>query len=242
MNVMLSLLAGLAAWFIVGERADRSRLRAVARPANSVADPPPRQNARRLQVAVCLLAAGAAWLLLGGVIGIVAAGAVAVLGPRALSRFEARSDRQRNIELVAAAPLVADIFAACLSAGASPAAAARAAASALGGEAAKLLDEAVGQFQLGASAQRVWRPLLECEPTAPIARAILRSAESGAPLTDVLLRVADDMRAAHRSELEQAAKAVGVKAVGPLGACFLPAFMLLGVVPLIGSLVSEGLF
>jgi pilus assembly protein TadC len=57
----------------------------------------------------------------------------------------------------------------------------------------------------------------------------------------VLLRVAEDLRATRRAALDQAAKAVGVKAVAPLGLCFLPAFMLLGIVPLVASLIARGL-
>ena len=137
--------------------------------------------------------------------------------------------------------MVADLLAACLASGASTAVATRATAEAIGGPAGDLLNECVTQFNLGASARRVWKPLADEPALAPIARAILRSAETGAPLTAVLLRVSDDLRLTSRAELEQAAKTVGVKAVGPLGLCFLPAFMLLGVVPLIASLISAGL-
>lgn len=246
MTVLIAFLAALAVWLLV-RPASHSRLTAARRVEQSAGDL--RRTHMRVELGSPVvrwcgmgIAALAAWLLIGGLVGVAAAVAILVVGPRILARLESGTDRRRKYELAANAPLVADIFAACLAAGSSPAVAARASARAVGGAVAELLEEATIQFQLGAPAEAVWKPLLDAPETAPIARAILRSAYSGAPLTDVLLRVADDMRAHHRSELEQAAKSVGVKAVAPLGLCFLPAFMILGVLPLIASLVARGLF
>lgn len=188
------------------------------------------------------VAAMAVWILIGGIVGLALAGAILGLLPVALGRLESSENRRRRQSLTREAPLVADLLAGCLSAGSSLSAAAAAAGDAVGGDIGELLAQCVAQFGLGADQQRVWEPLTRFEATAPIARAIHRSDASGAPLTDVLLRVADELRAQHRATLERDARAVGVKAVGPLGICFLPAFVLLGVVPLVASLVSEGLF
>ena len=196
------------------------------------------QNLAKLSCALCGIVI---WLLVTGVLGIVAGLAVAVIGPKLLVRFESRSVRVNRLLIEASAPMVADLMAACLASGASTVAATRATAEALGGPVAEVLNQCVVQFNLGAGPTQVWRPLGAEPSLAPIARAILRSAETGAPLTAVLLRVSDDLRLARRAQLEQAAKTVGVKAVGPLGLCFLPAFMLLGVVPLIASLISAGI-
>jgi len=68
-----------------------------------------------------------------------------------------------------------------------------------------------------------------------------RSARSGAPLADVLSDVADDLRLARTRDVQVAARAAGVRAVGPLAACFLPAYLLLGVVPVVASLASDAL-
>ena len=50
--------------------------------------------------------------------------------------------------------------------------------------------------------------------------------------------MAADVRAEYRSAAEQAARRVGVLAVAPLGLCFLPAFVLLGVVPVVVGLAG----
>ena len=51
-------------------------------------------------------------------------------------------------------------------------------------------------------------------------------------------RLADDLAAARAAEVEERARAVGVKAALPLGLCLLPAFVLIGIVPLVAALLS----
>jgi hypothetical protein len=51
-------------------------------------------------------------------------------------------------------------------------------------------------------------------------------------------RLADDLAASARAEVEDRARAVGVRAAVPLGVCLLPSFLLLGIVPLVVGLVS----
>ncbi|MCW2777557.1 MAG: hypothetical protein JWN17_1282, partial [Frankiales bacterium] len=51
-------------------------------------------------------------------------------------------------------------------------------------------------------------------------------------------RLAADARAEARSAAEQRARRAGVLAVAPLGLCFLPAFVLLGVVPVVVGLAG----
>lgn len=199
------------------------------------------QRTTRLQLVACLMAAVAIFLLVGGVMGVLLAVGAAVAGPRMLRRLEPSDNRRRRVQIEVSAAMVADLLAACLASGASTPAATAATASAIGGPSAELLNQCVAQFELGADHRRVWAPLMAEPALAPIARAILRSAETGAPLTSTLLRVGDDLRSTRKAHLDQAAQAVGVKAVGPLGLCFLPAFMLLGVVPLIASLIANGL-
>ena len=51
-------------------------------------------------------------------------------------------------------------------------------------------------------------------------------------------RLSDDLRRASRADVESRARAVGVKAAVPLGVCLLPAFVLVGVVPLVAGAVG----
>jgi pilus assembly protein TadC len=62
-----------------------------------------------------------------------------------------------------------------------------------------------------------------------------RSLDTGAPAAEALTRLADDLRRERRTLADQAARSVGVRAAAPLGLCFLPAFVLVGIVPSIVS-------
>ncbi|GAB3849109.1 type II secretion system F family protein [Nesterenkonia populi] len=64
---------------------------------------------------------------------------------------------------------------------------------------------------------------------------------TGAPSARMLEAAAAQARARQRHEAERAAGELGVKMMLPLGACFLPAFILLGVVPVIISMLPETL-
>lgn len=64
---------------------------------------------------------------------------------------------------------------------------------------------------------------------------------TGAPSARMLEAAAAQARAEQRHEAERAAGELGVKMMLPLGACFLPAFILLGVVPVILSMLPDAL-
>ena len=64
---------------------------------------------------------------------------------------------------------------------------------------------------------------------------MIRAHHSGAALTDVLVHLADDRRRALRTDAQAAAERAGIAIVLPLGACFLPAFVLVGVVPVVAG-------
>ena len=79
---------------------------------------------------------------------------------------------------------------------------------------------------------------LAADPELGAARpgAGARRSAPGAPVAAVVERLADELAAAGRAEVEDRARAVGVRAAVPLGVCLLPAFLLLGIVPLVASL------
>ena len=166
---------------------------------------------------------------------VVATAALAVPGVLAASA------RRRQVAASARElPRVADLLAACLQAGLPlPAAAAE-----------------VGQVVDESTASRLRRLVLR--PAAPdhvdgsplglpasggvpdpadgwwrLERAVVHAAERGAPLADVLAALAADERDRSRWSAEEAARRAGVRAVGPLAACFLPAFVLVGVLPVV---------
>ncbi len=177
-------------------------------------------------------------LLIGGFPGVTAAVLITPVAAVILRRRESpelqRDHRRISVDL----PFAADLMAACLLAGQPVSAATQATATAIGGPLGHRLSWVSAQLRLGADPEPTWAFLARDPAMAQLSRAMSRAAQSGAPVADVLTRLADDARDATRATSVAAARSVGVKAVAPLGLCFLPAFVLLGIVPVVAGLAS----
>ncbi|WP_438855453.1 type II secretion system F family protein [Agromyces sp. M3QZ16-3] len=80
---------------------------------------------------------------------------------------------------------------------------------------------------------------LAASPRPGSARSVVALAErAGAPVADLLRAEAAGLRGAARAEGAARAARLGVRLMLPLGCCVLPAFVLLGVVPLMISVVT----
>ncbi|NHC16407.1 type II secretion system F family protein [Motilibacter deserti] len=180
------------------------------------------------------LVAGAVALLLGGPVGAALGGLAAAVAYRLLDHPRLALDRRAAARVQADAVAAADLLAACLGAGSPLEPAALAVADAVGGEVGATLREAVAAVRLGADRRSAWRAAGAAQPAlAALSRAVVRSSGSGAPLAPTVLRVADEQRAERRWQAEAAAARVGARAALPLTLCFLPAFVLVGVVPVV---------
>ena len=80
---------------------------------------------------------------------------------------------------------------------------------------------------------------LVSEIWAPAASSLTLAATAGVPPSGILVRAAADHRAAHAEALDTALARLGVRLVLPLGLAFLPAFVLLTVVPLVVALAGQ---
>ena len=67
---------------------------------------------------------------------------------------------------------------------------------------------------------------------------ILNSSITGSKISETLRLNLETHQRSHRNEVLKAIKKSEVYLLGPLGLCFLPTFMLIAVVPLIGSLIT----
>lgn len=70
-----------------------------------------------------------------------------------------------------------------------------------------------------------------------LAEVIRRAAAIGMPLQHLLLAEAESLRARRQAELEASAERLGVRVLVPLGVCVLPSFILMGVLPVVISMV-----
>jgi pilus assembly protein TadC len=168
-------------------------------------------------------------IIFGGVMGGLAGAVVAVVIVVVARRHGQRDERVTDLALTRQAPVAAELLGAIVGAGASTVQAVDAVAAAVSSPASEHLGAVRAALQLGAS------------PQEAIARAIRRSQESGAPLGYVLEATVEDLRREHRSAVQAAARAAGVRVVAPLALCFLPAYLVIGVVPIVASLAS-GIF
>jgi Flp pilus assembly protein TadB len=173
----------------------------------------------------------AAAQLVGGAAGLLVGGAVAVGVRRWVAAAEPSSERRRRAELERQLPLAVDLLVACVASGQPPTTALGAIADALPGPLGDQVRSSTARLALGADPEAVWRDLAADPALAPLGQTLARSARTGASISGALSRCADDLRRQRRARAETVARSVGVRAAAPLGACFLPAFLLIGVVP-----------
>ncbi|BCB81091.1 hypothetical protein GCM10022251_66900 [Phytohabitans flavus] len=178
-------------------------------------------------------------LFVGGLLGLAVGAGVAVALDRFLRRLEPAEARARRLREVADLPLAADLIAAGLRAGAPVDHAAAAVAEAIDGPLGERLARVARSLRLGAEPAEAWGHVAMVAGAGRMARAAVRSSASGAALAGALTRLADDLRADRAVASEAAARRAGVLIVLPLGLCFLPAFILAGLVPVLIAVLRD---
>ena len=185
--------------------------------------------------------AGAVYALVGGSVGLllaVAAGYGAWRWGR--TRASPHECGQRSEAAAAQLPLAADLLAACVAAGASPVAAAGAVGESLRGSVGERLARGAAEVRLGGEPAEAWRHLRAIPGAIPLARLLERADESGAPTAEPVARLAADARAERGRAATAKARRAAVLMTAPVGLCFLPAFVAVGVLPVVIGL-AEGL-
>jgi Flp pilus assembly protein TadB len=228
-----AVAAAAAAAFVVPPPA-RVRWRAPA-PGRVTDD---RAALLRLRPVLVALAFVGAWVFVGGVIGVVAGVVGAAVAWRVLGKAESPAARRRREELERDLPTAVHLLGACLEAGAATTTALDAVADALPGAVADELRLVRHRLALGVDPVAVWRALGEHPQLRPLGRAMARAHQSGASVADLVGGLAVELGAQARSRTDALARSVEVRAAAPLGICFLPAFLLLGVVPMVAGVFS----
>jgi Flp pilus assembly protein TadB len=194
-------------------------------------------GARGDRVTRRLLPAGAGALIAAAVgwpTGLVA-GAVVAVGVAWFLRRARRPPRADPLTVAA----TWDLLAACLRAGLPVPTAIRAVAGELPAGAAQALRSSAELLALGADPDKAWAPATSCPDTAALARGARRAAQSGTALADLAMDLAATIRANAADAAEATAQRAGVLITAPLGLCFLPAFVCLGIVPVIAGLAAR---
>ena len=259
---LAALLSGVAATLLGVARAlVARRLRSRARAAGMPVEPGPEQQRRRgwrswrplrrdrsplppawVRGSTALLLGAGAAVSVGGLRGLIAGVLTTAVAARWLP--EPPSPEQRRAAGEAAAlraqlPLTADLLAGCLASWCAPAAAAEAVAGAVGEPMRARLVEVAADLNMGAGAEESWGRFGADPVLAPLARCLVRASASGAPPAAGLARLAEGVRDSAATAAQGRARRAGVLATAPLGLCFLPAFVLIGVVPVVTGLAGS---
>ncbi|SCF12223.1 Type II secretion system (T2SS), protein F [Micromonospora matsumotoense] len=185
------------------------------------------------------LAGLAVLLLAGGWSGALGGALTTLVADRLLRRIEPRAVRESRLREAADLPLAADLLAAAMRAGAPVDRSVLAVADALDGPLAVRFGRIGRTLLLGGEPPEAWVHLAPVPGADRVVGAALRSSRSGAALAGALTRVADDLRADRSTAAEASARRAGVLIVLPLGLCFLPAFILAGLVPVIVAVLGD---
>jgi len=177
-----------------------------------------------------------------------------VLGTDSRPRVRAglRVARRRSTSARVDDPLAAasslDVLAACLRSGMAVSTAASATAPSAPAPLAAALNRAADLLALGAEPATAWTnlPSSRVGPAGPaddtadaLLRLARRSASSGAALAQGVAELADQSRHAAADAATAAAERASVLIAGPLGLCYLPAFVCLGIVPVVAGLAGD---
>ncbi|WP_328495583.1 type II secretion system F family protein [Streptomyces sp. NBC_00414] len=182
-------------------------------------------------------AMSACWVFVGGTAG-VPVGLVAAFGMWRWQRGPAPAEEFDAVRAARQLPLAADLLAACITAGASPVAAARAVGEALEGPVGARLARGAAEVRLGGEPAEAWRALAALPGARGLARLLERAGETGVPAAVPVARLAAEARAERGRAATARARRAGVLITAPVGLCFLPAFIAIGVLPVVLGLAS----
>jgi pilus assembly protein TadC len=138
-----------------------------------------------------------------------------------------------------------DLLAACLRSGLPISTAAAAAAQSAPTSFGVALRKAADLLELGADAATAWDAVAQDPETEALARMARRSARAGSSMASAMTELAATQRTRAEDASAAAAERAGVLISGPLGLCFLPAFICLGIIPVViglaGNVLGGGL-
>jgi pilus assembly protein TadC len=175
----------------------------------------------------------------GGWVGFLVGFGTAIVLDRYLRRLEPARVRRERDRAALDLPYAADLLAAALRAGLPTGRAVELVADALGGPVGDRLGAVARSLALGVTTSDAWRPMRDLPTGVRLAAAVVRSGESGAALAGAFVRLSEELRTARLAAVEAASQRSAVLLVLPLGLCFLPAFVLGGIVPVIVAVLGD---
>ncbi|MFF4950380.1 type II secretion system F family protein [Streptomyces chattanoogensis] len=178
-------------------------------------------------------------ILVDGAAGVIAGPAIGYGAHLWLARQRAaQQERLAEARVHAELAPAADLLAATLASGAGPREAAEVVGRSLDGTVAERLRQVAAELRLGGEPAVVWPRLAALPGAGGLARCMERAGISGVPAVEPVARIAAELRAEHGRAAAARARRAGVLVTLPLSACFLPAFLALGVAPVLIGLAG----
>lgn len=205
--------------------------------------PPHRDAARFLKLSInrwwpSIVAGAVAMLFVGGVTGVVVGCLIGVGARMAMNAAQQSTSRRRSDQRAMALPFALDVLAACLAAGTPLPRALKAAAMTTHNDLEPRLLQVGRALELGETVPEAFSRLNGLPGADRLTASVARSRESGAALATGFTRLAERLRIERSDHVTAAANRAGVWLALPLCLCFLPAFMLAGLVPVILSILD----
>ncbi|RSN38241.1 hypothetical protein DL990_00485 [Amycolatopsis sp. WAC 01416] len=176
---------------------------------------------------------GAALILLGGAVfswPYVAARTVARPG-RLLTWLRERSSQDKGVSELLRSAATLDLLAACLAGGLPVPVALEAVVPAASPKTAAALRSVTAHLAVGIGPAEAWAPIRDRPGLTELSVAAVRTARAGTALATHAKDLARRLRESLSAEAEERAERAGVLLAAPIGLCFLPAFLCLGVLP-----------
>lgn len=100
------------------------------------------------------------------------------------------------------------------------------------------LHAAAARVRLGATPGQAWQDVPGADRLGPVASVLARATDGGGSVRTALDHAAHRMRSGADAAATARAERAAVLVAGPLGLCFLPAFVCLGVLPVVVGLAD----
>ena len=194
---------------------------------------------RRLRAPLTGVAGLGGWAMVGGPVGVVVGAVGAAVVWVVLGRGESPEVVRRRTQLQQDLPLGVDLLGSCLEAGAAPVGALEAVGRAVGGPVGEEFLVLHHRLAIGVDPAQAWAAVARHPQLGPLGRAVARAHDSGASVGRAVHQLSEELREGLQAEVEARARSIEVKASAPLGVCLLPAFVLLGVVPLVAGVFGS---
>lgn len=203
---------------------------------------------------IAVVVAGGCYLLLGGFSSTEPPGSGSPAWLARLRRPRGRAGLGRDAD--GTLPFAIDLLAVCLRSGMPTSLSMRSVASNLsspgsdrherratptsgGPGVCVVLARVAAATELGSEPATAWEEWIGHPSYGPLARALVVTGESGSAVASRLEAVSHQLRVASGQQATVRAQRAGVALMAPLGLCFLPAFVCLGVVPVVVGIAGR---